>query len=486
MLKTMARSFIKNKPAINITMVGFGNAGSRMADEFAAYKSTDGSMLYNCLALNSNDGDLQALKNIPETSRVSLNLGGLGKNPQKAMQILEDNQDAKEKLKSFIHTKVRPSDDLVLFFAGLGGGTGTATIVKSISEFYEYNNKPLIKEELIKIQKSVSQDDFLTNRKTYIKQAFKAAEARFIKIGVIVTLPLRTDGPDVLYQVNEFSQEIWKAAKDASKGIAFVIFGDNQHFKDEFDKLPANERGTIDNYRDYGNKQIAEIFHELNTATTGGGTSVLLDSQDFRRAIMEQRGSLVLSKVEAPMDQSTNADDITNLFKKSFKQSNLHQPIALTEEEDGSIVSKKVHHVGLLAILDEKKDVGNGGFLEDAQTYLHDVLPVNGTVFSGYLKEKNDYKASIYTFYKVDGLPARLEQGLVNEYNEYMEKNRKRIYKDTTLQSIKRDDEDDFELDLDLSDFGMGISPSDSSNSKDLVAPSLDDLLDDINFSDED
>ncbi|WP_028393938.1 FtsZ/tubulin family protein [Bacillus cihuensis] len=485
----MAKSFIKNKPAINMTIVGFGNAGSRMADEFAAFSSPDGSMLYNCLALNSNDGDLQALKNIPESSRVSLNLGGLGKNPLKAIEILKENEDANEKLKSFIHDKVRPTDDLVLFFAGLGGGTGTATIVKAITEFYEYNNKPLIKEELMKIQQSVGQDDFLNNRQKYIKQAFKAAESRFTKIGVIVTLPLRTDGPDVLYQVNEFSQEIWKTAKDASKGIAFVIFGDNQVFKDEFDKMPANERGKIDNYRDYGNKQISEIFHELNTATTGGGTSVLLDSQDFRRAIMEQRGSLVLSKVEAPMDQSTNADDITNLFKKSFKNSNLHQPIDVTEKlEDGSIVAKKVHHVGLLAILDEKKDLGNGGFLEDAQTHVHEILPVNGTVFSGFLKEKNDFKASIYTFYKVDGLPARLEQGLVNEYNEFMEKNKKRVYKDTTLQSIQRDDDDDFDLDLDLADFGMAPSTSDKNNSKKELetVPSLDDLLDNINFSDED
>ena len=39
------------------------------------------------------------------------------------------------------------NDELVLFFAGLGGGTGTSTIVKAIEEFYDYNNKPLIQQE---------------------------------------------------------------------------------------------------------------------------------------------------------------------------------------------------------------------------------------------------------------------------------------------------------------------------------------------------
>ena len=44
------------------------------------------------LALNSNDGDLKGLKYIPVDNRISLNLGGLGKNPQKAMKILEENK----------------------------------------------------------------------------------------------------------------------------------------------------------------------------------------------------------------------------------------------------------------------------------------------------------------------------------------------------------------------------------------------------------
>ena len=88
----MAKSFTKNAPAINMTMVGFGQAGTRMADEFAKFKKEDGQSVYNCLALNSNDGDLDGLVHIPFRNRVSLELGGLGKNPEVAMSILEENK----------------------------------------------------------------------------------------------------------------------------------------------------------------------------------------------------------------------------------------------------------------------------------------------------------------------------------------------------------------------------------------------------------
>ncbi|GAA3333633.1 hypothetical protein GCM10020331_098440 [Ectobacillus funiculus] len=51
---------------LKMTMVGFGQAGTRMVDTFAAIKKVDGSSVYNCLALNSNDGDLTELRYIPK------------------------------------------------------------------------------------------------------------------------------------------------------------------------------------------------------------------------------------------------------------------------------------------------------------------------------------------------------------------------------------------------------------------------------------
>jgi len=447
----MAKSFTKNTPAINMTMVGFGQAGTRIADEFAKFKKEDGQSVYNCLALNSNDGDLDGLIHIPHANRVSLELGGLGKNPEVAVSILEENTDANEKLKKFIQERIRPDDELVLFFAGLGGGTGTATIVKAIEEFFDYNNKPLIQQELVKIKQEVDPADFKTNIKKYARDAVRRAEKKFVKIGVVVTLPLRADGPDALRQVNHFAERIWETAKNPSKGIAFVIFADNQHFYDEFKELPENARGAIDNFRDYGNIKIAEAIHELNTATTGGGTSVTFDSADFRRVVMEKNGSLVINKLTKSSKNIKNGNDVKDMFVKAMEGSVLHQPIQLRDSE-GNI--SKVHHLGLLAILDQSNPIGSS-FIDDARVEITNTLPLQGTVFTGYLEEKNDYSVSVYTFFKTEALPERLAVGLEKEYKEFMQKQNSVNYATAAISSIAAADEDDF--DIDLNDLGIDL-----------------------------
>ncbi len=85
------------------------------------------------------------------------------------------------------------------------------------------------------------------NQAKFARIAFENAIERkdFIKMGIVVTLPVRADGPDVLRQVNKFSQEIWKLANDKSKGVAFVVFADNQHFYDEFKELNENEKKVL-------------------------------------------------------------------------------------------------------------------------------------------------------------------------------------------------------------------------------------------------
>ncbi|MFD2216573.1 cell division protein FtsZ [Metabacillus endolithicus] len=481
----MAKTFTKNTPAINMTVVGFGQAGSRIADEFASIKNENGNSVYNCLALNSNDGDLKGLKYITESNRVSLNLGGLGKNPQKAISILEENEDVKNRLKGFIQERVRPTDDLVLFFAGLGGGTGTSTIVKALEEFYDFNNKPLIKKELVKLQSEIEPKEFKENLKKYMKIAIKKAEEKFIKVGVVVTLPLRADGPDALRQVNDFAQRIWKIGQDKTKGIAFIKFADNQHFYDEFKKLPENERGNVENYRDYANKRFSEVFHELNTATTGGGTSVTFDSQDFRRIILENTGSLVINKLTKPITNINNGHDVKEMILDSMEGSCFHQPIELTNIlENGDMVAAKVHHIGLLAVLDEKKSLGSS-FIDDARVEITEknTFSLSGTVFTGYLEEKNDHSATVYTFYKTDGLPARLAKGLVKEYEEFQERQKAVIYQSASIESINDEDDDD-DFNIDLAEFGLEEVASTKEEDQNENKNNYEVDIDNLNFDD--
>jgi hypothetical protein len=454
--------FKHNAPSINMTLVGFGQAGTRMVDKFAALKTKDGKPVYNTLALNSNDGDLKELKHVPVENQVSLKLGGLGKNPEKALEILEENREASEKLKEFITERVRPNDELVLFFAGLGGGTGTSTLVKAIDEFYDYHNKPKIVEELKKIQASTSSEDFKANLNKYKVLAFKKAQEKFVKIGVVVTLPVRSDGPDVLRQVNEFATRIWTTAKNPAKGIAFVIFADNQHFYDEWSRLGANSGS--ENYRDYANEQIFNVIHEINTATNGGGTSVTFDPRDFRRIILEGTGSLVIGKVERNIDEITNNHDLTEMFMESIQSSVLHSPIAIEERDEvGNVTYAKVHHVGMLAVIDKALDKTGSAFLDEAKNEIVEKLLLTGTVFTGYLEDRNDFKATVYTFYKAEALPSRLSKGLVKEYEEFMAKHKQASFRQETIQQIAATEED-LDIDLDLSELGIELAEDSHSH----------------------
>lgn len=469
-----------------MSLVGFGQAGTRMVDKFAHLKDENGKSIYNCLALNSNEGDLKGLKDIPVANQVSLDLGGLGKNPTKALEILEENNEAKEKLKEFIQKRIRPEDQLVVFFAGLGGGTGTSTIIKAIEEFYEFNNKPLIQEELKKIQKETAPAEFKANIKKYFKQATKKAEEKMVKIGVVAALPLRADGPDALKQVNDFAQRIWKLANDRTKGIAFVMFPDNQFLYDEFNKISENKK-PAENFRDYANLEIRNMLHELNTATTGGGTEVTFDSADFKRIILEGNGCLVLSKLTRESSNVKSGHDVKHMFLKAMESSSLHAPIELIiEKEDGKKALANIHHIGLLAVLDEKKSVGSS-FIDDARIEIteSDSFSISGTVFTGYLEEKNQNDATVYIFYKTTGLPSRLAKGLVKEYQEYKQRQSSLQFTTTTIATINDQDDDDDDFgDIDLAEFGFEeVATSNETNDKTSNDDEDELSVDDLDFS---
>lgn len=474
--------FTKNPPSIKMTVVGFGQAGTRIADRFAEYKDTDGLPVYNTLALNSNDGDLSELRYVPKENRVSLKLGGLGKDPEKGVRVLEENGNAKNILLDFVTTKINPEDELTLFIAGLGGGTGTATIVKAIEEFHEFHNMKLLKEALITIRQQVGDADFRQNIKKHQTAAFKAVRDKFKKVGVIVTVPTRSDGPDVLRQVNAFASKIWEMTKNPTKGIAFTIFADNQMFYDRFQKLIGVGKAHYNNYRDFANSEIASIFHEINTATNGGGTSVTFDSNDFRRVIMEHSGCLILNRVEENFKNITNNSDLKKLFLQSLNSNNFHDPIQLEgQTEQGEQIYTKVFHVGLLGVIPPDLKALGSSFIDDAKNEISERLPLQGTIFSGYLNENNNYKATLYTFYKADALPTRLSKGLVAEYNEFMEKQRKISYKSEGIEQIAAAEEE-YEFDSDiLTDLGIDISEPKRENE----SSTQDDIdIEDMDFSD--
>jgi tubulin-like protein CetZ len=417
-------------------MVGFDVAGARMADAFASIKNKDGTGVYNCYALFSNDADLMSLTHIPTSNCISLSLGGIGKRFENALQIINENEKAKERLKNFISQRIKPADNLVLFFADLGGGNGVATIIKAIEEFNDFYGKPIIREEFEKIQQNIPSDEIRKNLKKYQFEAVKKADEKRVKIGIVVTLPAKgISSAEDLRNVVNYCKRIWDLANKKSNGIAFVIFADNQKFYEDFKQLPSCEKQLlgIDNYRDFGIIQIRNLLHELNTATAGGGTSITFSKADLKRILLEYEGCLVINKVTRNIEAIYNEFEMKDMIMDSLNGSLLHEPI----EQVMPIAITKVHHIGFLPIISSKK-ILSSSFMDYS---LHSIgkLFIFESIFRGYLIEKNINENIVYTLFKTKSLPKRVKSGLAEEYSELIKKQSKNIYMKSEIEQINNE-----------------------------------------------
>ncbi|MED2816337.1 hypothetical protein ABEZ21_11310 [Brevibacillus porteri] len=139
---------------------------------------------------------------------------------------------------------------------------------------------------------------------------------------------------------------------------------------------------------------------------------------------------MVISKDSKKVEEINNVNDLKGLFTSALAANSLHDPIALQEtDENGVTQFAKVHHVGLLGVLDKKLENMGSFFLDEAKNELIEKLPLSGTVFSGYLQDKHDFRVSAYTFYKVEALPQHLAKGLVKEYEEFVQKQKAVSYR---------------------------------------------------------
>lgn len=419
--------FINEQPALNMTFVGFGQGGCRIVDVFASFKRLDETPYYRTFGLNSNRNDFMELKNIPQNNRISLDLNGFGKDPSEAIDLLKFHEPSILKFEQLVENIQDDSNDVVVFVAGLGGGTGTSTIVKALETYIEKHVTPAIDNVLNKMlqtpENRMKFDKLDNKHPEKLKYQLKALNTAyrlnlFKKIGIIVTLPVRADGPNTLRQVNKFTNYLWEKALNPLNGVAFLSFPDNQKFYDDY--MSQRDGLKAKNYRDYANIQIAEVFHELNLATNMGGTDVTFDPKDFRKVILEGDGCLNINRLEKNDKSITGERDMYELLSESFKGSLLHAPIVLQEMQDEEVVHQKVHNVGLLSVTNKELAGISSSYLDEVKDTLAGSLLLNGSVFTGHVNlDRTNYKAYAFTFYKTHGLPERLSKGLVEELEEY-------------------------------------------------------------------
>ncbi|MCD6203836.1 MAG: hypothetical protein J7I99_05725 [Methanophagales archaeon] len=128
---------------MRVFVIGFGQAGGRIADAFVEYaRKTGQKFVIRALAINTARSDLMGLKNIPMSDRLligeSLAKGhGIGADNELGAQVATDEIYT---IQSAIDKRGTHQVDAFLIIAGLGGGTGSGgapVLARRLKKLYE-------------------------------------------------------------------------------------------------------------------------------------------------------------------------------------------------------------------------------------------------------------------------------------------------------------------------------------------------------------
>ena len=219
---------VLNKSDIQLSVkfgfLGLGMGGSSIASACSDIQTnvTNNRFPYSSLLVNTNSIDLEKVKaKNPTTKKLVIGDGrGAGRNISKGKEMFGESYEVinEEFNKQFADR------DFIWIVAGLGGGTGTGSVMDAIGLVH--------------------------------KSKFKG------KFGLILTLPLDKDGDTVV-------QNAFMKLGDINKymsALGSIILIDNQKLYNHF--TTVNKTATIDAFLSYSNEYVADMLHELNTVTS--------------------------------------------------------------------------------------------------------------------------------------------------------------------------------------------------------------------------
>lgn len=405
---------------------------------------------------------------------------GFGKNAEEGTKRLRRDKSAQKTLDDLINERLgKDEQQTIMFIACEGGGTGTSVLNEAVQKFYEAYRAPI--PEKAKQMIANARANFIgqfgeekglqlfNQKKPELMDKvnyFMETELDKKRLIIVITIPTRSDGGDILPQVSNYTSEVWNMAMDKKYGIGHVVIVDNQHLEDEYNKL--NE--PKENLWKYINQKTADIIHEINVGAGIGDTNMVLDGTDLQSIWFTGQGAMFYSKTAKPVAEVKSNEDIIEMFNATFKKPYLHGDINYIEsaKEDGEKKAdvKMIHHALLFAVVPDKSKFDGAVFLPEAKEKLQQTLYTSEKtrVFPGYIEDKDATDVSVYVAYKIEGLPERLEIGLVKEYEEFQKRRQSVNFSTGKIQTIEGTKEDSPFGDLDEW-FAEPVAPQTSSSS---------------------
>ncbi|TVY07311.1 plasmid replication protein [Paenibacillus cremeus] len=357
-----------NRNDLNLSLkfgfLGLGMGGCSIAYECASIRTTitNNHNPYTALLINTNEVDLRKFK---ESSNVrKLQLSGYEKGAGRDIEIGEAAFKQHKELIQREAIEHFADRDFVWVTGGLGGGTGTGSILEAIRMLYASGFK---------------------NR-----------------CGLMITLPRDNEGSKVIENALERLQMLAKAMNN----LGCILVVDNQKLYNDF--IKEQPEASISEYLDYSNKYIATTLHEINVVTASFNpiAGYHYDSSELLNTL-NTSGLISLGKLEFASNTIDTANQSTFLpdFKRSIERGILSDGYNLSKAS--RIAVSMVTHPGAA------KRIFSMSFINSIETTIDGLSPMaSEKPVAAYEDPKGD-DLSIYTIVAGLGLPNRVNQLVV-------------------------------------------------------------------------
>jgi cell division GTPase FtsZ len=370
--------------SLKFGFLGLGMGGCSIAAACADIEMAKKNLKYpyTSLLINTNKVDLDKVE--AKNSLIEKMVIGDGKGAGRDLTVGEEIfKENKEHILKKVKTQFEGSD-FIWIVAGLGGGTGTGSIIQAAELLYR-----------------------------------NGFQKRF---GLILTLPRKNEGRTVLSNALERLQTITKLMSTA---LGSIIVVDNQKLYDYYTEFQPN--ASVSDYLKFSNQYVAETLHELNivTASFKPYGEYHFDSSEFENLI-KTPGILHLSKFGIPANTIDTEQSLTYVKK-------LEEHIQNGVLSDGYNLGK-ASRLAISIVSDVPKRIFNMQFSNAIEQKIEEISPIaTERPVAQYQYEVKNNRSDVYFYAVFAGLslPSSIKE-LIDENNRLEE-----------LENSIKDDEDD-------------------------------------------
>lgn len=279
--------------AIKFGVIGTGQGGARLADIFyqIGYRRV--------CAINTTSQDFLGLTLPAANQKVLQGKGGAGKDPAKGWESLKNSQ---EDVLNLMRHSFGEDIERIMICVGAGGGTGSGSAI------------PLFK----------------------LAKYYLANLGKPEKVGMIVTLPKRTEGGRVQANAYRLMTDLKELAE--SKAISPLVLVDNESIHQMFPNVSAKV------FWNTANKNIVGLFDIFNVLACQKSQYVTFDREDYRSLL--DSGSIIFGATK--LESYTKDTDISDGLRTNLKRTLLAEADITTASHVAAILCAPDNLLGIL------------------------------------------------------------------------------------------------------------------------------------------